>query len=235
MENSIDKLLKKINFIDILDKKLIKQAFVHTSYTNEHDKSHLESNERLEFLGDAVLKLCCSDFLYKKFPNQPEGDLSKIRAILVSDATLMIFASELNFEILIKLSFSEKKQKGQFRQSTLACAFEAFIGALYLQTTLQNIQKFIIPFWEKQLPSILNNMDKINAKATLQEYTQSKNKKLPIYEIVNEYGLDHEKTFEVAVSYNDKMIAKGVGTSKKEAEQNAAYQACLKLGVIKDE
>ena len=184
-------------------------------------------------MGDAVLKLVASQILYEKYPDYTEGNLSKIRSIVVSDSTLAKISKEIGLCDLIILSEHEAKQGYAKIESVCACAFEAVLGAYYLDGKLKKLipflQKVITPYIEE----VDGNFEKYNAKAILQEYTQSVDKKTPVYKLIGEEGPAHKKTFTVEVSFQDKIIAQGSGKSKKDAEQHAAYEACKVLGVIK--
>ncbi len=222
------------NLLDIEceDKSLVELAFTHPSYTKEKELSYTQSYERLEFLGDAVLKLCISDLLYKKYPDYEEGELSKIRSILVSDATLAKIAKSIGIDKNLILGTGEENTGGRTRESNIACAMEAVLGAYYLNGKITFVEKFL----EENLLPIANDIDehfeKYNAKAVLQEYTQGQNGILPDYKVINTKGPAHKPIFEVEVSYMGEVLAVGSGHSKKEAQQDAAYQACLKLNII---
>lgn len=225
--------LEEIYGIKIDNPNFFKRALTHPSYTKEQDIPYTENYERMEFLGDAVLKLVTSQILYERYPDYTEGDLSKIRSIVVSDATLSKIAHDIGLCDLIIMARHEAKQGLAHIESVCACAFEAVLGAYYLDNKLQNL----IPFLKKVLMAYIEevdkNFEKYNAKAILQEYTQSLTKETPVYNLVDETGPDHNKTFEVEVLYQDKVIARGSGKSKKDAEQHAAYSACKILGAIK--
>lgn len=226
------KNLEEIFGIKIDNADFFRRALTHPSYTKEKDLPYTENYERLEFLGDAVLKLSASDILYKKYPNYPEGDLSKIRSIIVSDSTLSKIAHEIGLCELIILAHHEAKQGLANIESVCACAFEAVLGAYYLDGKFE----LVVPFLQKVLTPYIEevdkNFEKFNAKAILQEYTQGLTKEIPVYTLIGESGPAHNKTFEIEVSYQDKVIAKGTGKSKKEAEQHAAYEACKILGAV---
>lgn len=226
------KKLEEIFGIKIDNPDFFKRALTHPSYTKEQDLPYVENYERLEFLGDAVLKLSVSDILYKKYSDYTEGDLSKIRSIVVSDNTLSKIANEIGFCELIILARHEAKQGLAHIESVCACAFEAVLGAYYLDgkfdSVIQYLQKVLMPYIEE----VDKNFEKFNAKAILQEYTQGLTKEIPSYTVVGEAGPAHNKTFEVEVAYQGHVVAKGSGKTKKEAEQHAAYEACKKLGAI---
>lgn len=214
------------------NKKLYEVALTHPSFTKENNMDYTECYERLEFLGDSVLKLLISELLYKKYPKYTEGEMSKIRSIAVSDNTLSKISIKIGLDKLIRSGVHEKKQGITKLESVTACTFEATLGAYYLDGKLFELKKFIADTFNDYLEEIDNNFEKYNAKAILQEYTQGLTKETPVYKLVGTKGPDHHKTFEIEVSYKGEAVAKGEGKTKKDAEQNAAHEACLKLGVI---
>ena len=215
--------------------ELLNKALTHSSYTNEHNLSSSENYERLEFFGDAVLKLISSKYLYEKFEDYDEGELSKIRAALISDNTLAKFALKINLGEYMIFGPAEKTLGGEKRKSSLACAFEALLGALYLDNKEEITKNFLLKFISEETPYIESHLIQLNAKSTLQEYTQEKYKTLPEYKIINETGPAHKKTFEIQIEINGEIISTATGDSKKEAQQNAAYLALEKLGLLKEE
>ena len=218
--------------IDCENKDNLQTALTHPSYTTENNISYLKNYERLEFLGDAVLKLITSNLLYKKYPEYKEGKLSKIRSILVSDNTLATIAKDIKLPEKMILGKGEEHTGGRDRESNIACTMEAIFGAYYLDGKINFVEQFLN---ENLLPlsdEIDMHFEKYNAKAVLQEYTQKENNSLPKYTTTNVTGPMHNPTFEVEVSYNDTTIAVGYGKNKKEAQQNGAYKACIKLGII---
>jgi len=233
--DSKDKIekLEKIFGIKTKNVEMFKKALTHSSFTRENELSALENYERLEFFGDAVLKLCISEILFKNFPQYAEGELTKIRSIIVSDNMLADVAKQIGLAELIVLGKQEEKTGGRQRKSIIACAFEAVLGAYYTEGRHKEISHFLEKTFAKYINDVDANFEKFNAKAVLQEYTQSKNKKLPEYNLVEEIGPEHEKIFVVEVSYMDEILASGKGKTKREAEQVCAYEACIKLGVIK--
>ncbi len=214
------------------DEKLIKTALTHPSYTKENNLSDLENYERLEFFGDSVLKLFTSKLLYNNYPTSPEGELSKIRSILVSDAILAQVAIKIGLDKLIILGPSEEKQGGRKRESNIACSLEAILGAYYMSGKYEEIEKFINDYIIIFAEDIDKHFEKYNAKDILQQYTQGQDKTRPEYRIVSVSGPAHKPEFEIEVIWDNKVIAKAKGKSKKEAEQNGAYEACKNLGVI---
>ena len=212
--------------------ELLDKALTHPSYTKELNLDDLLNYERLEFFGDSVLKLFTSKLLYEKYLDYPEGDLSKIRSILVSDAILSGIAFEIGLDKLIKLGPAEEKQGGRKRESNLACSLEAILGAYYLSNETEAIESFIAKYVMPHAEDIDAHFEKYNAKDILQQYTQSINKTLPVYRTVAVHGPAHKPEFEIAVEWQDKIIATAKGKSKKEAQQNCAYEACKALGVV---
>lgn len=218
------KEFQEIIEIQFENEKLLKQAFTHSSYVNEHRRKPFEDNERLEFLGDAVLELTISQFLFKKYSMMTEGELTKLRAAIVCEPSLVSFANELGFGKLILLGKGEEMTGGRERPALLADVFEAFIGALYLD---QGIEK-VIDFLEKVV------FPKINAgafshvmdfKSQLQELIQRDASGVIEYRVLQEKGPAHNKEFVSKVSLNGEELGVGTGRSKKEAEQHAAQMA----------
>ena len=227
---------KKYN-LKYKDIELLNQAFIHTSYTNENALEESLSYEKLEFYGDAVLKLVISNFLYDNFPNYSEGQLTKLRAEIVSDKNIFNYAKQLNFEELIVLGKNEKKQGGAKKESILACAFEAFLGTIFINYASKGYQKAYDFLKDNFLEDILSFDKKIsllNPKAILQEYTQGINKKLPEYILIKEEGKAHNKDFYVEVKFNDETIGKGVAKSIKKAQIEAALNALKNLELIEE-
>lgn len=218
-----------LNFSSI---ELLNQAFIHKSYTNENNLSSLYSYEKLEFFGDAVLKLTVSDFLYNHFKEYEEGELTKLRGEIVSDKNISRYAKALGFENLVILGVNERKQGGNKKSSILACAFEALLGAIFIEYKdlgYKKAKEFLEKNFLDDILSTDKNINSINPKATLQEYTQAINHSLPSYNLIKEAGPAHNKKFFVEVSFEDKILGKGQGKSIKEAEMNAAKSAVDKL------
>ncbi|OEG00487.1 ribonuclease III [Vulcanibacillus modesticaldus] len=215
------------------NQKYLKQAFTHSSYVNEHKNRHLQDNERLEFLGDAVLELTVSDYLYKTFPNMKEGQMTKLRAAIVCEASLVDFAESLNFGNYILLGKGEEITGGRHRPALLADVFESFIGALYLDQGIESVRRFLEKYvFPKVDHGYYNQLH--DFKSQLQEYVQHDNLGNIVYRIVDEIGPAHDREFHSEVLIGGKYFGKGVGKSKKESEQQAAHQALIKLGVVKD-
>ena len=218
------KLEKKLG-VKFENKDLIKQAVVHRSYLNEHPEFELDHNERLEFLGDAVLELVVTEYLYKNYPN-PEGELTNWRASLVNSIMLSIIAQELAVEVFLYLSKGESKDKeSKARQYILANAMEAIIGAIYLDKGYETAQKFITDNIIAKLPEILEKKLYQDPKSRFQEIAQDKAGVTPTYKVLEESGPDHAKHFIVGVFLKKELVAKGEGSSKQEAQVNAAEEA----------
>lgn len=207
------------------NKDLLTQAFVHRSYLNENPDFYLSHNERLEFLGDAVLELAVTQSLYHEYPDKPEGELTTWRAALVNAKILASIAKDLGFNDFLLLSRGEAKETGKAREYILANTMEAFIGALYLDQGLKGAEKFITKHILDKLPHILEAKLFQDAKSTFQEIAQEKVGITPIYTVLKEWGPDHAKHFRIAVFLNKERVAEGEGSSKQEAEQDAAKNA----------
>lgn len=206
------------------NKTLLKQAFTHRSYLNEH-KGFGEHNERLEFLGDAVLEVIVSEFLFHKYPDKPEGELTAYRAALVNTVSISEAAQELGMNDYLLLSKGEAKDKGRARQYILANTYEAFIGALYLDQGYDAAARFIADTLLAKAEKIVTQGLWMDSKSEFQEMSQEKFGTTPHYELVSEIGPDHDKHFTSAVFIGDREVARGEGKSKQEAEQDAARKA----------
>lgn len=226
------KSVAEIFGIETLTQDLYQKALTHSSFTKEKNLPYTDCYERLEFLGDAVLKLTISDVLFKTYPDYKEGELSKIRGIIVSDRTLADIVKHNGLQELIIMSKHEEKQGCRKLDSICACAFEALLGAYYLDGKINDIEKYIEKTFRPYIEDVKNHFEKFNAKAILQEYTQGKTKTTPVYTVINETGPEHKKIFEVQVQYNGEVLATEKGSTKKDAEQKCAYTACKKLGVV---
>lgn len=224
MDINFSKFEEKIG-LSFKDKALLRQAFTHRSYINENKNAKMDHNERLEFLGDAVLELVVTDFLYSSYPNKPEGELTTYRSALVNAITLSEVASNLNMNDYLLLSRGEAKDTGRARQYILANTIEAVIGAIYLDAGYAAAKTFI----EKNIFVFADKMiqrgNLVDAKSAFQEKAQEKVGVTPSYKLVRESGPDHDKSFTVAVLIGKDQIATGEGKSKQEAEQNAALRA----------
>lgn len=204
------------------NKDLLRQAFTHRSYLNEHRSLGIEHNERLEFLGDAVLELVITHFLYKKFPEKNEGDLTAYRSALVNTYTLSDAATKLGMNAFLLLSKGESKDTGRARQFILANTFEAFIGAIYLDQGYDQAEQFVSNQLFGLIEDIVENKKFIDSKSRFQEAAQEHTGITPSYKLIKEIGPDHNKIFVVAVFVGDDEVAQGEGKSKQEAEQQAA-------------
>lgn len=216
------------------DESLINTALTHPSFIKENNLSGIESYERLEFFGDSVLKLYTSKLLYISYPKADEGELSKIRSILVSDAILAKTAVKTGIDKLMKLGISEEKQGGRKRESNIACTLEALFGAYFLLGKTQEVEDFIKKYIMVFAEDIDKHFEKYNAKDILQQYTQGIDKTLPVYKTIGIIGPAHKPEFEVQVEWQGKVLTSAVGKTKKEAQQLCALEACKKLGIIKD-
>lgn len=206
------------------NKDLLTQAFVHRSYLNENPNFHLDQNERLEFLGDAVLELIVTEHLYQDYPDKAEGELTNWRAALVNAKMLTQVAEELGFNDFLLLSRGEMKELGKARQYILANTFEALVGALYLDAGYQACDEFIVKNLLGRLPEIIKQKLYKDAKSEFQEQAQEKVGITPAYRVIKEWGPDHKKKFTVGVFLGNDMVAEGEGYSKQEAEEEAAKQ-----------
>lgn len=210
---------------------LLNRALTHSSYANEHKKSNLIYNERLEFLGDSVLGVIVSEYIFSKYPEYPEGELTKLRATVVCEPSLAYIAKNIGLGSYILLGKGEEATGGRDRVSILADAFEAVIGSIYLDGKLRNAKKFTLKYLSSIIEEAVNGGDIfIDYKTQLQETIQKVNKNKIDYVLVNEEGPDHNKTFFMEVRIGDDSLGTGSGRSKKEAEQNAAKLALVNLG-----
>lgn len=231
-------MLKKINIfsqkigIDFKNKNILVNAFVHRSFLNEHKNFPLPSNEKLEFLGDSVLSLITSLYLYQKYPYLNEGDYTNIKAMLVKTENLANIARTLGLGELLLLSKGEQKNNGRNNQSILADCFEALVASIFLDQGFDKTYQFL------QQHLLKNNVDQLvlkneyySAKNRLQEILQNKYKELPVYKVIKEFGPQHNKKYVVVVNLKNKQLAIGQGKSKKQAEEVAANNALQKLRI----
>ncbi len=211
------------------NQKLLKEALTHSSYANEHRDKKIECNERLEFLGDAVLSIVVADYIFENCPALPEGELTKLRSALVCEKALYKFGKSINLGDYLLLSRGEKNGGGADRQSIVSDAFEAVIAAIYLDGGIEAAKKHILRF---VIPEIKNHNKKPfkDYKTSLQEIVQKNPGEKISYRLVSESGPDHDKHFIFEVLLNSNVIGKGGGRSKKEAEQNAAREALELMG-----
>lgn len=211
--------------INFENENLLQQAFIHRSYINEHSGSGLSHNERLEFLGDAVMELVVTDYLYEHYPTKPEGELTAYRASLVNTITISDTARELGFDEFLILSKGEAKDTGKARSYILANTYEAFIGALYLDQGYAATRSFIHTTLIKKLDHIIQHGLWRDAKSYVQEKSQEIESVTPSYRVLHQVGPDHDKLFTVGIYFGEKLIAEGKGSSKQEAETDAARNA----------
>ena len=206
------------------DRRLLEHALCHSSYANERHWDRLQNNERLEFLGDAVLELATSEFLYQNYPTMPEGEATRTRASIVCEQTLALCARDLGLGEWLKLGKGEELTGGRDRDSITSDAMEALLGAIYLDGGFANAKEFVHHF-------ILNDIEHkklfYDSKTILQEQIQSETEEPIHYELVKEEGPDHNKRFTVNVVLGEKVLGSGSGRTKKAAEQEAAYRALL--------
>ena len=221
---NFEKFAEKIN-VRFNDIKFLQTAFTHRSYLNENRKEDLEHNERLEFLGDAVLELVTTHHLFKKFPDEKEGVLTSYRSAIVNTVSLLRVAEELEINNYLLLSKGEAKDEGRARNFIVANVIEAIIGAIYLDQGYDEAAKFIETYFLKITDDVVEKSLWQDAKSHFQEKAQEFAKVTPTYETMQEDGPDHAKKFKVGVFLRDKCIAEGSGVSKQEAEQIAAKNA----------
>ena len=214
--------------ITFKDTSYLAEAFTHSSYVNEHRELKLHDNERIEFLGDAVLELAISDYLFARYPNQPEGKLTRLRAAIVCEVSLSQFAKECNFDSFIRLGKGEERMNGRKRPALLCDLFESFIGALYLEQGMDSVLNFL----KKTIfPSIESGAFShvMDSKTNLQEFLQQKGEIAIQYVLVEEEGPAHQKEFVVEVRAEGKKLGQGKGKTKKAAEQVAAANALTQV------
>lgn len=224
-ENSVLELQRRLGY-RFLREELLNHALTHSSYANEHHLKREGNNERLEFLGDAVLEMISSESLYKNHPQMPEGELTKLRASLVCEPTLAQCAKEIDLGSFLLLGKGEEATGGRERSSILSDAFEAVIGAIYLDGGFTNAKEFI----ERTVLSDVENRTLFcDSKTILQEMIQSDHKGTLSYRLLSETGPEHMKRFTVCACLDETVLAKGEGKTKKAAEQEAAYRSILKL------
>ena len=218
--------------IKIKDESLFKTAVTHRSYLNEHPNYENPSNERLEFLGDAVLQLLSSQYLFENYPNEPEGQLTNYRSAIVNTSSLAQESEKLDYGQFLLLSKGEESSGGRQREYILANTYEAVLGAIYLQEGIDACGKFVEKTLFYKIDDIVRNELYKDSKSMLQETAQEKFGLTPVYKVVKSWGADHSKTFKIAVFLGDKKYGEGEGGSKQKAEQNAALDGLDNLKSI---
>ncbi|MFZ2149804.1 MAG: ribonuclease III [Minisyncoccia bacterium] len=213
--------------VEFKNKNLLVQAFTHRSYINENGGTSLSHNERLEFLGDAVLELIVTDFLYNKYPSYTEGELTAVRSALVNAIIISEIAGDVGMNDYLLLSKGEMKDHGKARQYILANTYEAFVGALFIDQGYEAVNKFITKTLLPKTDEIVKKKLWRDAKSLVQEKAQEFVQSTPLYKVLHESGPDHDKHFTVGIYFSKDLIAEGKGKSKQEAEQKAA-EAALK-------
>jgi ribonuclease-3 len=218
-QKSIDYLFKDIS--------LLKEAFTHRSYSAENDLDY--DNQRLEFLGDAVLEIILTEYLYKRYPKDAEGDLTRMRAALAQQEALVVYAKAINLGEFIRMGKGEQEAHGNMRDSTLADAFEALLGALFLDAGFERVKEFVLPLVQKLFPDPEKALQDMNPKGALQEYTQKQYGKAPVYKVLDVTGPDHMPSYKVSVTLDGDIMALGYANSRKNAEFDAARNALKDL------
>jgi ribonuclease-3 len=222
-------LEKKIN-IKFKNITFLENAFIHRSYLNEHKNFRLPSNERLEFLGDSVLSLITSVYLFKNFPYLKEGDYTEIKSAIVKTDSLAASAKKIELNLYLLLSKGEEKSGGRINKNMLADCFEALIGAIFLDSSFETAYEFVVKFlFDNSLEELIKNEDYLSPKSRLQELIQGKYKTTPQYKILEQTGPEHKRTFKVGVYFGGKKLGIGTALSKKEAEEEAAKKAFANL------
>ena len=230
LTESPEHLSKRLN-LPFEDFFLLTRALTHRSYLNEN-KDAIEDNERLEFLGDAVLDFMVAEWLYNHYPEKPEGDLTRLRAALVHTDQLASFAKKLNLGLALRLGKGEVQAGGRERSTLLCDVFEALIGALFLQGGLPAVKAFMVPLLTDVVDVIFENHMDEDTKSRLQEWAQGKGYSSPKYILVAEEGPDHNKTFEMEVMIGNRPFGRGIGPNKQTAEKSAAREALFSLGIL---
>lgn len=226
--NNLQNILK----IKLTDVELLDVALTHPSFNFEVNNDNAPDYERLEFLGDSVLRLVISDYLYEKYPHFAEGKLTKIRSYLVSDEFLAKIAFSLKIDEFLNIGEHEQKDGGRKKESINACAMEAILGAIYKNNGFEYVKKFLMEIYENQNINVNEILYFYNSKELLQQYTQAQNKDLPEYKVTGEIGKAHNKTYEVCAFYHGEILGKGVAKTKKEAEKIAALNSLKKLKIL---
>lgn len=231
METSLQTLQESIGYF-FRDPSLLTNALTHSSFANEATSKgeQTKSNERLEFLGDSVLSLIVSRYLYEEYPDLPEGDLSKIRAQTVCEKTLAVFAREISLGSYLLLGHGEAQNKGYERDSILSDAFEALLASVFLDGGMEAVRTFLLPYAVRQIRETVKSHHTMDYKTMLQQIVQQEKSEILDYVLVSETGPSHKPLFEVEARLNSNVIGRGRGSSKREAEQNAAKEALAYFG-----
>jgi ribonuclease-3 len=229
MNHPLNEFEEKIN-LPFTDKKLLENVFIHRSYLNEHKESKLHSNEKLEFLGDSVLSLITSMYLYKHYPALEEGDYTDIKAAIVRTESLAAVGKDIELGKYLFLSKGEEFSNGRENINLLADCFEALVASLFIDRDFETAYKFVVKYlFGDRLDYIIKHKLYLSPKSRLQEIIQAKHKILPVYKTVGERGPEHQKIFNVTVYLNDTLLGAGTGNSKKQAEEQAAKNALEKM------
>ena len=223
-DSKLRELMEKIGY-EFDDINLLKEALIHRSYANEHGEIENINNERLEFLGDAVLDLISTEYIFTKEKNVNEGDLAKLKSRIISETIFSAVSKEICLGEYLYLSNGEEITGGRDRKSILGDAFEALIGAIFMDSGFDEAKRISLKYLKDRIDTIDDQEELKDYKTLLQELFQSKFHVIPNYEILSEKGPDHNKKFEIAVKLKDEIVGIGAGTSKKEAEKNAAREA----------
>lgn len=231
-ENMKDNNIEKVIDYHFKDANILKNALTHSSFVN--DKSKLKNNERLEFLGDAVLELVVSHYLYENFNNRAEGEMTKLRAKIVCTDSLAMAASDFQLGNYIYMGKGEDNTGGRTRKSILANTFEAIIGAIYIDGGLEEARSFILSKLKNNIDDSIKGKLVFDYKTKLQEHIQQNTDNDIDYVVISEEGPEHDKIFNIELLLNGKVIGSGAGSSKKEAEQHAAYSGLIFLGQVNE-
>jgi ribonuclease III len=229
-----DELEKRLG-VELPDRDLTRQALVHTSYLNENADAAPASNERLEFLGDAVLGAVTADYLYTRFPLLPEGDLTSLRAAVVRARSLAIWAKQLQLGELLMLGKGEESHGGREREGLLSAAFEALLAAVYIQRGYEGARRVVDLFLPAAIESVIRRQAAVDAKSRLQHICQGRLQATPVYRVLEVSGPPHKPVYTVDVVAGDVVLATGTGRSKQAAEQAAATEALLQVGTGEEE
>ncbi|MBI4225915.1 ribonuclease III [Candidatus Roizmanbacteria bacterium] len=226
---NLGELEKKLN-LNFRNKHIMENVFVHRSYLNEHRNYYLPSNEKLEFLGDSVLSLVTSVYLYKNYPHLREGDYTEIKAAIVRTESLAEAAKSLNLGDYLFLSRGQDHENGRKNKNIIADCFEAFIGAIFIDNSFETAYGFVLKYlFSDKLDKIIKNKLYLSPKSSLQEYTQAKFKVTPTYKVLEEVGPEHNRIFKIEILIKGKKHGVGIGKSKKEAEEQAAKKTLEKM------